>query len=162
MRTLLSAYITDDERYDYYIFKCTVAPKQSDGNKVFHRDGNDFPVKDEEWYCEGVWLDKVPTTSNWHVVTGQKCVVRMQVVVDANLELSAWSEGNDFPPRLNRQVANDAKEKGALQIEDGDHTFLMEVARQRTSLDYEQTIYGTIEDGDGGNAGSDDEDEYDS
>ena len=26
------AYITDDERYDYYIFKCTVAPKQSDGN----------------------------------------------------------------------------------------------------------------------------------
>ncbi len=86
----------------------------------------------------------------------------MQVVVDANLELLAWSEENDFPARLNRQVVMNSKEKGALKIDADDHDFLMEMAHQRTSLDYEQTIYGSIDDGDEGNAGSGDEDKSES
>ena len=48
------AYIADDERYDYYMFKCTVAPKQADKDEVFEFDGNEFPVKEGELYCEGV------------------------------------------------------------------------------------------------------------
>ena len=33
-----------------------------------------------------------------------------------------------------------------MKIEDEDHSFLMKVACQRTSLDYEVTIYGSLED----------------
>ena len=81
------AYIADDERYDYYMFKCTVAPKQADKDEVFEFDGNEFPVKEGELYCEGVWLAKLPNTSEWYVVTNQRCIVRMQVVVDADVNL---------------------------------------------------------------------------
>ena len=54
-----SAYIADDDRYDSYVFKCTVAHK----DQVFSYDGNEFPVKKGELYCEGLWLDKVLGTS---------------------------------------------------------------------------------------------------
>ena len=143
------AYITDDERYDYYIFKCISAPQKADEDMVFQRDGNEFTAREGEWYCEGVWLDKVCNTSNWHEVTTQRCVVRMQVVVDGDLELAPWSEENDFHQNLSRDIVEVAKERGAFKIEADDHSFLMEVARQRTSLDYEETVYGSLDDGGG-------------
>ena len=140
------AYIADDERYDYYMFKCTVAPKQADKDEVFEFDGNEFPVKEGELYCEGVWLAKLPNTSEWYVVTNQRCIVRMQVVVDADVNLLPWSGDNQFRSNLNREVARKAKENGALKITDEDHSFLMEEARQRTALDYEDYVYESDED----------------
>ena len=69
----------------------------------------------------------------------------MRVVVDAHLQLLPWSEENEFHSNLSQQIAQGTKEKGAMKIEDEDHYFLMEAARQRTTL-YEVTVYGSLED----------------
>ena len=65
----------DDECYDNYVFKCTVAPKLADKDQVFAYDGNEFQVKKGELYCEGLWLDKVPGTSMWYTAMDQRCVI---------------------------------------------------------------------------------------
>jgi len=141
-------YVADDSRYDYYVFQCTEAAKKADGDRVFERDGNEFAVKEGEWYCEGVWLDKVPGTANWHYLTPQKCIVRMQIVIDADVEMQQLSDDNQFPANLRNRVREDATQKGAMRIGDCDHDFLMEVARQRTALDFEDVVYGDVEGGD--------------
>ena len=141
----IGAYIADDDRYDYYLFRCTTAPKKAEKDTTFNLDGNDFAVKEGEMYCEGVWLDKVPDTSDWYVETGQKCVVRMQVVVDTDVELHAWSEDNPFKRNLRGDIVQQAKEQNAKNISGRDHAFLMEQARIRTVLDYTDFVYGDVE-----------------
>ena len=49
-------YIADDEHYDYYVFKCTIAPNMADKDQVFAYNGDGFPVKKDGLYCEGLWL----------------------------------------------------------------------------------------------------------
>ena len=63
------AHITNDERFGYYIFKCTKEPTKADEDTVFHRDGNNVPVKEGKWYCDGMWMDKITGTSNCYVDT---------------------------------------------------------------------------------------------
>ncbi|KAL7530697.1 hypothetical protein ACHAXR_005056 [Thalassiosira sp. AJA248-18] len=121
---------------------CTEAPRKADGDRVFERDGNEFSVKEGEWYCEGVWLDK----ANWHYLTSQKCIVRqIVIVIDADGEMMPLSDDNPFPSNLSNRVCEDAARKGAMMIADGDHEFLMEAARQRTTLDFEDVVYGDVE-----------------
>ena len=103
-------------------------------------------MKEGGWYYDGVWLDKAAGTSNWHGIMEQWCIVRMQVVVNAHLKLLPWSEENGFHFNINPDVTEEAKEKGTMMIEDEDDSFLMEAARQRTSLEYEVIIYGSLED----------------
>ena len=69
----------------------------------------------------------------------------MQVVVDAYVDLSPWSEDNDFGRNFSKRRAEKAKEDGAMMICTDDHNFLMEQARQRTTLDYEDTVYGELD-----------------
>ena len=147
----IGAYIADDERYDYYLFKCTCEPKEADKDYIFERDGNEFPVKQGQLYCEGVWLDKVGDSSRWYTVTEQRCVVRLQVVVDADVPLEKWSDENPLPINLKRDVAIKAKEDGAMKIAHMEHAFLMVQARVRSSLDKTDTVYGSVlgDDGDG-------------
>ena len=70
----------------------------------------------------------------------------MQVVVDADVNLLPWSGDNQFCSNLNREVFRKAKENWALKITDEDHSLLMEEARQRTALDYEDYVYESDED----------------
>lgn len=79
----IGAYIADDDAHDYYLFKCTHPPQQADKDFVTNFGGNEFVVKEGEKYCHGLWLDKVSETAKWFVVTEDRCIVRMQVVVDA-------------------------------------------------------------------------------
>ena len=58
------------------------------------------------------------------------------------------SDDNQFPANLSNRVREDATQKGAMRIGDCDHDFLMEVARQRTALDFEDVVYGDVEGGD--------------
>ena len=139
-------YNADDDAHDYYLFKCTKPPEQADKDFVVKFGTNEFAVKEGDKYCHGVWLDKVPETSKWFVVTEQRCIVRMQVVVDAKVEMLPWSEGaNPFRSNLKSSIAREYTDRGALKITEEDHSFLMEAARQRTALDYETTVYAMSE-----------------
>ena len=47
-------YIADDDRYDYYIFKCTDAATVALEDKLFQLDGNEFLLKKGQHYYKGV------------------------------------------------------------------------------------------------------------
>ena len=47
-------YITNDNRYDYYIFKCTDAATVALKDKLFQLDGNEFLLKKGQHYYKGV------------------------------------------------------------------------------------------------------------
>ncbi len=138
------AYIADDDRYDYYIFKCTKDPKEAECDFIFELDGNEFAVKAGEMYCEGLWLEKVGTSNKWYTVTTQKCVVCLQVAVNVMVDLENWSDENPLPRNMERDTSLKAKEYDAMAIDDEDHSFLMEQARRRTELDYTNYVYGVI------------------
>ena len=80
------------------------------------------------------------------MVREQKYIVRMQVVIDANLELQPWSKHIQFQLNLRRKVAEKAKDGGARKIMNEDHSFLMEQARQRTALDYKDYVVSPSDD----------------
>ena len=88
----IGAYIADDDDHDYYLFVCTTVPEMAEEDKIFKCGNNEFAVKKGELYCKGKWLDKIQTTTKWFYVTEGECVVRMQVVVDANVELTGLDE----------------------------------------------------------------------
>ena len=78
------------------------------------------------------------------------------------LLMPTWScclgmKENNFPTNLSGAVVKEGIERSALKIDNADHNFLVEVARQRTSLDYEETVYGSLKDGN--EASSDSEEE---
>ena len=104
-------------------------PEQADKDFLVKFGTNEFALKEGDKYCHGVWLDKVPETLKWFVVIEQRCIVRMQVVVDANVEMLSWIEGaNPFFWNLKSSIARQYKDRGALKITEEDHSFLMEAA----------------------------------
>ena len=50
----IGAYMAIDDRYDYYLFKCSSEPKEADRDMLFELDGNEFEVKKGQLYCEGL------------------------------------------------------------------------------------------------------------
>ena len=66
-------------------------------------------------------MEKVPSTTKWHFETRQPCLVRMQIVVDANVELVPWGEDNKFRSNLDGDIVNEYKEK-VPKIPEEDHS----------------------------------------
>ena len=90
--------------------------------------------------CEGVWLDLIPNTTKWYKLTQSWCLVRMQVVVDADLGILPFSEENGFRSNVGRNAIEHAKANGAWRIQNEDHSFMMGQATQRAVFEFE-TIF---------------------
>ena len=88
----VGGYITDNDTHDYYLYKCTGLPLLADKDVVYKVDGNEIAVKEGEKYCHGVWLDQVLETSKWFVMIPLCYIARMQVVMDADIEMLHWSQ----------------------------------------------------------------------
>lgn len=138
------AYVADDDRYDYYLFKCISEPEVAKEDTLFEIDGNSFSVKKGQWYCKGLWLDTVH--GKQYVETHQRCYVRLQVVVDGDVQLSAQET-----------VTHKGKQYDVKRLSDDDHSFLLKEAIARTTLDYTDYVYEDVcvEDEDDGSDMSD-------
>ncbi len=46
----IGAYVADDNRYNYYLFKCTKDPKAAEKDMVISLGGNDFSLKQGHFF----------------------------------------------------------------------------------------------------------------
>ena len=134
-------------------------------DKLFQLDGNEFVLKKGQHYCKGVWMEPVIGAPMWYQETRQQCVVRTQVIVDANLELEPWREDHRWNRNLNGELARHAIRMGAANMNEKDHDFMMEQAWQRSAFNHVNNIYDLDSDGDdesstGKEGDTSDEDEY--
>jgi len=70
---------------------------------------------------------------NWWTMTTskQECIVRLETVVNANIDMRARSDQNPFRSGLMRRSIKKASIHGAWRMSDGDHAFIMEETRNR-------------------------------
>lgn len=72
-------------------------------------------------------------TRNWHTATSnlQECIVRLETVLNANIEMRPVTDINPLPKRMTSQSIELARDRGAWRMSDDDHGFLIEESRHR-------------------------------
>ncbi len=134
------AYPVKDDQYDYYLVKWTHMPTVADRDEEIELDGEQFLVKEGDIICEGKWLDKIPETTDWWYETEQRCIVRLQTVVDASIELMPISDENPLPSRMRRESKLFAHQHNALKVDRVDHDRLIQESLHRGAFDHDQFI----------------------
>jgi hypothetical protein len=125
--------IANDPAYPYYVVEWMGEPWEAECDQRISLGIEEFVVHKGDWLCKGVWLEKLDGARNWLTTTinMQECVVRLETVVNANLEMRGTSNNNPLPKRLKRNSVLIAKDRGAWRISDDDHAFLIEESRNR-------------------------------
>ena len=132
------AYNVDAEDYDYYIVRWEGEPFKAKQTEVIKIDGEEFAVTEGEWLCYGRWLTMVPNTTKWWYQTEQRCVVRLQVVTDPDVDLQRMSPTNKIHSSAGRDTIAFANQQDSCwRISQEDHDFLLEEATNRAVYDFE-------------------------
>ena len=168
------AYDVDDPNHEYYIAKVKGNAKMAETDMEFEFGKEKFRVRKGDYYCHGLWLDKLPRARNWFTMTDtrrtatsgttnrrqrggrqtrqtvaqpQECIIKLENVINANLNMAKFDdENNPLPNRLHKDTVQYAKEKGAWCISDEDHTFLVEETKRRAIFDYDQEKVAYVRD----------------
>ena len=108
-------------------------PYQATKDDTIKIGTENFKVRQGDWLCNGIWMEKLVGGRNWHTFTvnEQECVVKLETVLNANLDMRQLSEDNPLPLRMKKKGRDIANERGAWRMSDGDHAFLMEESRNR-------------------------------
>lgn len=125
--------IADDPDYSYYVVEWLGLPWQATEDEEIEIGTESFKVRKDDWLCKGIWLEKLNGGRNWHTMTEdcQECVVRLETVLNANLNMRTRSAENPFNKRMKKSSVDIADARGAWRMSDDDHGFLMEESRNR-------------------------------
>lgn len=143
------------ERPSVRLLSCEVDKPSVHRNKskVIIKGKGEFNVQKGDWVCEGRWLETVPgRCQNWWCETAQECIVRMQMVADADVNLLQISEDNQLPHHM---LVKDKyfSRNNAIMVVDDSHNLLIEESLQREAFNHAEYF--------GGPKGSDNEMESD-
>jgi hypothetical protein len=120
-------------------------PKQASKDNTFDLEGEKFTVYKGDWFCNGVWLDKLKGAPGWWTVTGQPCIVRLETVVNADVNFLEQSETNPIPTRLSRSARRIAENNGAWRMSDTDSLWIIQEARRRSAMEYDEELARTFQ-----------------
>ena len=125
--------IANDPAYPYYVVEWLGEPWIADKSEVITIGEERFTVCKGDYICRGIWLEKLHGARNWHTTTRNlhQCIVRLETVLNANIEMRQVTDVNPLPNRLPRQSVELAKDRGAWRMSDDDHGFLIEESRHR-------------------------------
>ena len=89
-----------------------------------------------DYLCRGAWLRKLSGARNWYAmdVACRKCVVNLEKVVNANIDMRPFTDdegGNPLPPRVQRTLADG---EDAWCMSDSDYLFLMDETQLREDI----------------------------
>ncbi|KAL7554298.1 hypothetical protein ACHAWF_018123 [Thalassiosira exigua] len=129
------AYPVNDNRYDYYLVSWAGEPWEVDSDETIVLDGESFYAEKGELVCKGTWLERVPGSQRWWYETPQQCIVRMQTVVDSDLELAPISNLTPLPATMRRHQKQFALDRNAVHILEEDHNMLIKEALRRGAFD---------------------------
>ena len=127
--------IANDPEYPYYVCEWTGDPWVAELSEVLTIGYQKFTVHKGDWLCRGIWLEKLEGARNWLTTTSnlQECIVRLETVLDANLELRWLADDNPLPKRLKHKSGTIANNRGAWRMSDEAHAFIIEESRNRDS-----------------------------
>ena len=119
--------------YPYYVVEWLGEPWIAQKSEVISIGEETFTVHEGDYLCKGIWLEKIKGARNWHTTTRnlQECVVRLETVLNANVEMRPVTDVNPLPKTLPGQSVTLAKVRGAWRMSDDDHGFLIEESRHR-------------------------------
>ena len=132
------AYIVDDDCYDYYVVKQDGTPWKAEKYEVIRLGEQEYEVHKGEIILKGVWLDKIPSTKKWWIMTKHPCIFRIHDFVDSQLELHEQSTENALRKNLHQDMVCHADEHGAWIISKEDHYFMLEESRRREEFYFDQ------------------------
>ena len=117
--------IANDPAYPYYVVEWLGEPWIADKSEVITIGEERFTVCKGDYICRGIWLEKLHGARNWHTTTRNlhQCIVRLETVLNANIEMRQVTDVNPLPNRLPCQSVELAKDRGAWRMSDNDHGF---------------------------------------
>ena len=140
--------VLDDKDYPFYIVEWKGRPWKAEKDEIIYVNEEPFEVKKGEWLCRGVWLEKL-YGRNWYTIEVEKdnegnvirddegklidreCIVRLETVLDDNVNMRLRTEENMLPSRVSGAVVQKAHDRGAWRISDEDYAFIIEESRFR-------------------------------
>ena len=109
----VGAYSVADPKFDnYYVVMWDAEPECAEEDTEIELEGQKFPVSKGDWYCRGVWLDKLHGAKGWWTLTDRSCIVRLETIMNANVRVLEQNEENTLPTGLNKVVLAQAEEHG--------------------------------------------------
>ena len=141
------AFPVKDDRYDYYLVRWTHEPFEVAETRRIKVGDEEVNVTKGDWVCKGHWLDLVPGRGrNWWYQTTQECIVRMQTVVDADVELKVISADNPLPNRMLVREKEFARTHNAMSVSEELHDLLVGEATRREAFDHMEYYEVTSDD----------------
>ena len=117
---------------------------------VAHEIGGEvFPVSKGDWYCMGVWFAKLKGAPGWWTLTNQRCLVRLETVLNADVNIMEESESNPLPKRLSKDAREKADE-GTWKVSDVDHIWIKTETQRRSSMEYDSKLAAVFNEDIGG------------
>jgi hypothetical protein len=80
---------------------------------------------EDDWICEGIWLDKVLCTKFWYAIGETMVTVRMKNVLHADLVMAHVSADNPLP-HLHPTVRDHVLPLNPKKLRFIDHDFMMD------------------------------------
>ena len=101
---LSGSYAVDDGEYRYYMVRWTCEPWQVKEDAIVEVENASYLLFQNEWVCQGIWLDCFPSTKeHWFTEGEQEVIVRTKHVLMANVPLDQVNNSNKLS-KLARQV----------------------------------------------------------
>ena len=127
--------VQDDPNYSYYVCELIGKSWEVSEEGYIKVDNIKTYVRKGDWVTKGVWLEWLDggRASNWMTITHKRreCLVKLDQVIIPNLKVCPVSSNNPLPRGMDRRNVNIAKKRGAWQISDKDHAFLLEESHSR-------------------------------
>ncbi|EJK47945.1 hypothetical protein THAOC_33300, partial [Thalassiosira oceanica] len=135
-----------DDNLPYYIVKWKEAPWRATVDMETYVGDVCYTVRKGQWYCTGIWLEKLPSARNWFTMTegGWETLVDVSKIAVANLRLLPRSEANQIRFGTRRATIKIADERGAWRISDRDHAFLVEESQSREAHEFDVKIANEV------------------
>ena len=99
-------------------------------DQIVEVGGNEYQLFEGEWICEGLWLNHVPRARYWYTVGSVKIIVRLQHVLQADLDMAPLDDNNPLP-RMPASTLREVLPLDPIKLCVLDHDYMMETAHQR-------------------------------
>ena len=117
--------MVNDPLTPFYVVEWVGMPWRAEDDGEEEVSGHTYKWKKGDYLCRGIWLDKLAGTSGWYTwdATHRQCIVKLDQVVNANIDMRAVTDsngGNPLPRRMPRDSRARARSGGAWRMSDSD------------------------------------------
>jgi len=131
--------------FDLYLVQWSSEPWEVQEDEVVEVEGEQVQLRKGEWVCKGKWLYDVPRALRWYFPGDIEIIVRMQTVLNADLNLEPYTDSNPMP-RMNRTTMEQVLQKNPVKMSADDWDWMMDEAHRRIDFGFEEVVEDSSDD----------------